>query len=408
VRRPQVRVRVRVPGPIRALIQSGAFYLDTWRRFLRPSSEGIPSGRPTPGFAGHVLLDEMLLTGFRTVHRGDTELAPHAMGEITGAVEMFDDAGWLSTPTSFHLAPPPPDASATTIRRVRSMQHTYERLIFESGYEPHADEPGRERWLSYSGNHQATAWILRHDEPRPWLVSIHGAQMGRPNIDLTILRARWLHQELGLNVALPVLPLHGPRRPGAPKGTSFPGPDVLDNIHGASQSVWDVRRLIAWIRAQDPDAAVGITGVSLGGYVSSLVAGLDPDLACAILGVPVVDLVSLMEHHTPPDLKSRWLGALEPARHISRVVSPLATQPLVPLERRFVYAGLADRIIHPHLQIMRLWEHWSRPEIHWYEGGHTLFFRSNSSARFLQTALTQSGLIEAPEAPGDYPLAAGT
>jgi hypothetical protein len=297
----------------------------------------MPAARPTPLFAGHVLLDELVLTGFRTVHRGDTDLAPHAMGEITGAVEMFDDAGWLSAPSTFHATPPPPtDAS---IRRVRSLQHSYERLSFESGYEPHPDEPGRDRWLSYTGNREAVAWLLRHDEPRPWLVCVHGAQMGRPTIDLTILRARWLHQELGLNVAMPVLPLHGPRRPGAPRGTSFPGPDVLDNIHGASQAVWDVRRLLAWIRTQDPQAPVGITGVSLGGYVSSLVAGLDPDLACAVLGVPIVDLVSLMEHHTPPDLKSRWQGALEPARHISRVVSPLATQPMVPLDRRFVYAS---------------------------------------------------------------------
>lgn len=406
MQRPRVRVRVRVPGPIRALVQSGAFYLDSWRRFLRPSASGdgsdMPAARPTPLFAGHVLLDELILTGFRTVHRGDTDLAPHAVPEINGAVDLFEDAGWLATPSSFHGTPPPP--TDATIRRVRTLQHRYEHLTFESGYEPHPDEPGRDRWLSYTGNRQAAAWILRHDEPRPWLVCVHGAQMGRPTIDLTILRARWLHQELGLNVAMPVLPLHGPRRPGAPKGTSFPGPDVLDNIHGAAQAVWDVRRLLAWIRTQDPTAPVGITGVSLGGYVSSLVAGLDPDLACAVLGVPVVDLVSLMEAHTPPDLKSRWQGALEPARTISRVVSPLATQPLVTHDRRFVYAGLADRIIHPRLQVMRLWEHWSRPEIHWYEGGHTLFFRSNSSARFLHTALIQSGLTDVP---ADYKVAAG-
>jgi hypothetical protein len=394
---------VRVPGPLRALARAGGFYLGTWRRFLHPSDGDIPAARPTPLLAGHVLLDELVLTGFRTVHRGDTDLPPHSMAEITDAAEMFDDAGWLSAPTAFHRAPPPPtDAS---IRRVRSLQHTYERLSFQSGYEPHPDEPGRARWLDYAGNREAAAWILRHDEPRPWLVCVHGAQMGRPNIDLSILRARWLHQELGLNVACPVLPLHGHRRPGAPKGTSFPGPDVLDNIHGAAQAVWDVRRLLAWIRTEDPAAPVGITGVSLGGYVSSLVAGLDPDLACAILGVPVVDLVDLMEHHTPPDLKNRWLGALEPARHISQVVSPLSTQPLIPVQRRFLYAGLADRIIHPYHQVMRLWEHWSRPEIHWYEGGHTLFFRSNSSARFLQAALIQSGLTEGPE---DYTLAAVT
>lgn len=394
--------RPRVPGAITALSRAGGFYVGAWRRFLRPSGGDIPAARPTPMLAGHVLLDELVLTGFRAVHRGETGLPPHSFAEISGATEIFDDAGWLGTPGSFHVAPPPP--TGVSIRRVRGLRYTYERLSFESGYEPHPAEPGRARWLDYAANREAAAWILRHDEPRPWLVSVHGAQMGRPNIDLTLLRAHWLHHELGLNVAFPVLPLHGPRRPGAPRGTTFPGADVLDNIHGAAQAVWDTRRILSWIRAEDPGARVGITGVSLGGYVSSLVAGLEPDLACAILGVPVVDLIDLMDHHAPTTQADGWRGALEPARHISQVVSPLATQPLVPVARRFVYAGLADRIIHPQHQIMRLWEHWSRPEIHWYEGGHTLFFRSNTSARFLHAALVRSELTVVPE---NYVLAVG-
>ena len=109
--------------------------------------------------------------------------------------------------------------------------------------------------------------------------------MGTPNIDLSLFHAQWLHEELGLNVLLPVQPLHGRRRRGSPKGTTYPAGDLLDNVHGAAQAVWDVRRALSWIRSQDPDARIGLTGVSLGGYVGALVASLDPDLACAILGV---------------------------------------------------------------------------------------------------------------------------
>ena len=122
--------------------------------------------------------------------------------------------------------------------------------------------------------------------------------MGRPNLDLSLFRARWLHEDLGLNVALPVLPLHGPRAEGLPPHAGFHNEDVLDNIHGIAQSVWDVRRLVRWARQQD-GAPVGITGISLGGFVSALVAGLEPDLACVILGVPAVDLTDLIEHHSP-------------------------------------------------------------------------------------------------------------
>ena len=70
---------------------------------------------------------------------------------------------------------------------------------------------------------------------------------------------------------------------GLPKGAVFPGENVMDDVHATAQSVWDVRRVIAWIRAQQPGAPIGLNSISLGGYVASLVASLDDDLTCAIL-----------------------------------------------------------------------------------------------------------------------------
>ncbi len=54
------------------------------------------------------------------------------------------------------------------------------------------------------------------------LVCIHGTEMGRVNLDLTLFRAWHLHEAFGLNVILPVLPMHGPRARGLPKGAVFP------------------------------------------------------------------------------------------------------------------------------------------------------------------------------------------
>ena len=85
-------------------------------------------------------------------------------------------------------------------------------------------------------------------------------------------RHEHLHEDLGLNVVLPVLPMHGPRARGLPKGAVFPGEDVMDNVHATAQAVWDVRRLLSWIRTQEPAAPIGLNSVSLGGYVASLVA----------------------------------------------------------------------------------------------------------------------------------------
>ncbi len=173
---------------------------------------------------------------------------------------------------------------------------------------------------------------------------------------------------------------------------------MLDNIHAAAQGVWDVRRLLSWIRSEDAQAPIGLASISLGGLVAGMVASLEDGLTCAILGVPVADLVDLVERHSglgPRDPRRRTLTS---AKRLGRVVSPLALTPRVPLEGRFIYAGLADRLVHPRDQVARLWEHWGRPEISWYEGGHTGFFRSQSVQRFSQDALVQAGLVD-PSAP---------
>jgi hypothetical protein len=382
-----------IPAPIAPLSRTGGYYAKAWWRFVRPSRAGIPKVRPTASLAGHALLDEVLLSGFRAINRDAASLAPRVTEEVNAAAEVFGAHGWLDAPETYHLSPPPLEQDDVRVRRVRGVRQVFEVVSFESGYQPHAAEPGRDRWIAYEGNAVVRAWMLRHDAPRPWLICVHGARMGTPNIDLSLFHAEWLHRELGLNVLLPVQPLHGRRRRGAPKGTTYPAGDLLDNVHGAAQAVWDVRRALTWIRSQDPGARVGLTGVSLGGYVGSMVASLEPDLACAILGVPVVDLIDLMEDHAPADAGADLRPLLEPARRVSRVVSPLAMRPAIPHERRYLYAGLADRVVHPTRQVMRLYEHWGRPEVLWYRGGHVLFFRAGVQP-FVRDALARSGLLD--------------
>ena len=266
-------------------------------------------------------------------------------------------------------------------------------MSFDSGYTPHPGEPGAQRWRSYPGSRREYAMVLRHSEPRPWLVCVHGTEMGRAGMDLTLFRAWHLHSDLGLNVVLPVLPMHGPRAKGLPRGAVFPGEDVMDDVHGTAQAVWDVRRILAWIRSQQPDARIGITGISLGGYIAALVASLDDDLTCAILGVPPSNLVDLLGRHSglPADDPRRiTIGLAQP---IGQMISPLSLQPRVQPQGRFIYAGVADRIVHPRQQVMGLWEHWGRPEVGWYHGGHTGFFEAKPVQRYIDAALVASGLV---------------
>lgn len=385
-------------GPLQNVVtpftRTGGFYARSWGDYLDRQADELPVARPTIALATEAFRDEIVLLGFRLFRpvSEDPSAFARVEREVTAALEMYEQAGWLDNPEGFFAAPPP--LTDVTVRTAKTRGRTHERIYFDSGYQPHAGEPGRERWLDYTANNREYALLLRHDEPRPWLVCVHGAVMGRPALDLTLFRAWQLHEDLGLNVVLPVLPMHGPRARGLPKGAAFPGEDILDDVHAAAQAVWDIRRLLSWIRSQEPDSAIGMNSISLGGYITSLVASLEDGLTCAILGVPVADLIDLLGRHAGLSHNDPRRDVVKLAKPLSRMISPLALTPRVPIEGRFIYAGIADQLVHPRDQVKRLWEHWGRPEIVWYKGGHTGFFRSRPVQRFVQAALVQSGLID--------------
>jgi hypothetical protein len=342
------------------------------RRAARYAPHEVPPPGATPWLAAHVLTDEIFLAAFKLIRKPPTaEAFRQIEREVDEAVEMFGERGWLDDPASY-IGEPPPLVETATCRSV-DWPLRMEGFTFPSGWEPHAGEPGRERWLSYEANRTARAYVLRHGDsrPRPWLVCLHGTAMGRPEIDPWVLKVKHLYEDLGLNVVLPILPLHGAR--GGPRSwdVQFPTIDVLDNVHGLAQAAWDVRRVLSWVRAQEP-SGIALTGLSLGGYVAALVTGLDEPLDCVIAGMPAVDFPRVLRRHTPREIRVlddfRLLGGKADLLH--RAVSPLLPEPATARERRFIYAGTADRLVDPVEQIVALWEHWERPAIKWVHAGH--------------------------------------
>jgi hypothetical protein len=235
---------------------------------------------------------------------------------------------------------------------------------------------------------------MRHPGPdRPWLVCVPGYRMGHPAVDFAGFRARWLYRELGLNVAIPVMPLHGPRRIGRRGGDGYLSGDFLDTIHAQSQAIWDIRRLIAWLR-EEGAPRVGVQGVSLGGYTTALLASLEEDLDCAIAGIPAVDFLRLARSHAPAILLrvARAMGIrFDRIELLLRVISPLAHTPRVPRTRRYLYAGVADRLAPPD-HALDLWNHWDRPRFEWYHGSHVSFLWERGVRDLLEEALTDSGM----------------
>ncbi len=201
--------------------RTGGFYARSWGAYLDREPGELPVARPTIALAAEAFLDEIVLTGFRLLRSApDATKLDRITREVSAALEFYGQQGWLDAPEGFFSAPPP--LTDVTVRTINNMGRTYQRLFFDSGYEPHAGEPGRERWLSYTGNNREYGLMLRHREPRPWLVCVHGAEMGRAALDPTLFRAWHLHSDLGLNVVLPVLPMHGPRARGLAQGCRVP------------------------------------------------------------------------------------------------------------------------------------------------------------------------------------------
>jgi hypothetical protein len=378
---------------VRPLTRAGGYVARSLLKSGEHTPDELPIARPTIALVGQAFRDEIVLMGLKARRPVSNPRAFQRIDrEVAAALEFYGDKGWLENPKGFYAKPSPP--SDVTIRQVKGPKPTFQRIDFQSGYAPHPNEPGRKRWLGYTANNREYALLLRHPEPRPWLVCVHGTEMGRAALDLTAFRAWQLHEEFGLNVVLPVLPMHGPRGRGQPKGAVFPGEDILDDVHATAQAVWDIRRLLTWIRLQEPQSPIGLNSLSLGGYIAGLVASLEKGLTCAILGVPVVDVVEVLARHAGLAGNDPRRHTLELAEPIGRMISPLSLTPLVPMPGRFIYAGVADRLVHPREQVIRLWKHWGRPQIMWYPGGHIGFFRSRPVQLFVRDALVQSGLLD--------------
>lgn len=354
---------------------------------------GAPQVRMTGSLAAHVAMDEAVMAlvqgPSRTPRRSDYLRVAE---ELTVARALFEERGWIDDPVSYHHDPPPLADEDTISTTGWALGQSYRRISWDSGYEPRAEEPGATRWAAFERNRTAAAWVLEHgDGPRPWMVAVHGFGTGAAVADMITFRAQHLHHDLGWNVAAIVLPVHGSRRPSRLGGEDFLGFDMMNCVHALSQSVWDVRRLLSWVRSTDPTSVV-LHGVSLGGYVASLTACFDGDLDAVVAGIPVCDFPALFARQAPRHVRDRAVQhrILEGnAEVVHRVVSPLAMPCRVPHDRRFIFAGLGDRMAVP-TQAQALWEHWDEPTIRWFPGNHVGYLWSAKVAGFVDGVLSDT------------------
>jgi hypothetical protein len=267
----------------------------------------VPAPPLSLGLAAGVAMDEALLAMAMTPNRFPRRADfARVSAELADARRLFSRRGWIARPASYHRTPPPLTAKDVETSRGMgaSAWATSGSPTTASSRRAPASPAASGGWPTNPTVGPRLPLSVTAGEPRPWVVCVHGFCMGYPFMDFMGLHTAKLHRELGLNVALPVLPLHGPRKVTLVSGEPFLSFDMMNTVHGLTQAVWDIRRLVSWIRAQGA-TSIGLYGVSLGAYVVSLLAGIEEGFDAVVAGIPVVDFPSLFHEHSPVHIRAR-------------------------------------------------------------------------------------------------------
>lgn len=235
----------------------------------------------------------------------------------------------------------------------------------------------RGQWNRLRHNNIVRFQHWRHDDgPRPTLCVIHGF-MGSPYLLNGLFFALpWFYRS-GYDVVLYTLPFHGRRaeRLSPFSGFGFFAQGMSGFAEAMAQAVYDFRTILNWLRHSGVPR-IALTGMSLGGYTSALVAVADDRLDAVIPNVPLVTPESAFDQWWPASAMvglGRALGGVSREESYSGFAyhSPLNYPALIPKDRRLIITGLGDRLAPPD-HAVALWEHWDRCALHWFPGNHVL------------------------------------
>ena len=376
-------------GALLAVLLFGASFALAGRLGLRdePTAEGAPVADDDWEMQVKAGIDQAVMGYFSVAAKIPSGEEAARMGDEAQQMRQIIQArGWDRNPAQFHARPAAPER--VNVRRAQRYGHDYERICFDSQYQANDSLPGAGRWALHTPNQRAIAWVLRHPgPPRPWLVCIHGYRMGEPWMDFSLFPPQHLHQRLGLNLLMPVLPLHGPRRVGRKSGDGYLDGDLLELIFAQSQALWDLRRWVQWLRTEQAEAGIGAYGISLGGYNAALLSAYEA-FDFVVAGIPVSDLSAPLWGVLPSQHQQYYASRdLDQATfsEILQPVSPLAVEPKVAPDRRHIFAATGDLILsssHP----LALGRHW-QCAVDWYQGSHLSVRTQSMPLQILRRAM---------------------
>jgi dienelactone hydrolase len=293
--------------------------------------------------------------------------------------EIYAVSGLLAEPEAFYRGPSNP--SRFRLQKLNDLSDGGQRfrLRFDSTYQTF-DADFCDEFGCHTANADVSAHVWRHhDLDRPTVVCLHCWCGGYLRLEERIFAARRLYEE-GFNVVVVTLPFHGERTPTDAifSGQFFPSPDLRRTNEAFGQAVADVRVLTRWLRDEGFSGPIGLMGISLGGYVTSLLASLSDSYDFA---VPIISPASFADilwwHGTGREAQSRFsdIGVnREFLRKVWAVHCPLSYDLKIPKERVLIVAGAGDEVVRL-AQSLTLWRHWGEPELRWFGGSHLGHFR---------------------------------
>jgi len=259
-------------------------------------------------------------------------------------------------------------------------------LRFSSPYVA-IDPALRETYTRHERSHRSVAqyWYHPNKKPRKTLIFLHGFLADAYWFNSAMFSLQWFWKK-GYDIVLMTLPFHGVR---ARQFDPFSGFGLF--AHGLGhfneamlQAVCDVRVLVSWLQARGAPS-VGISGLSLGGYLSALTASVDDRLAFCIPNSCVVSPVDMMMEWAPVS----WAGSallkhngisIRDLRHGMALHCPLSWTPRLPPERLMIIGGAGDRLVAPRY-IDLLHRHWAGSTQQWFPGNHIVHLHQGSYLR---------------------------
>jgi dienelactone hydrolase len=170
----------------------------------------------------------------------------------------------------------------------------------------------------------------------------------------------------GFNAATLEAPFHFQRRPRQLRAWgNFLCPDIMRTVEAVRQAVMESRAMAEWLRQQGCPA-VGMLGISLGGWLAGLAVCHDARFSCAVLLAPVARLDRLVE-------EAAFCRSLRLAAKGERIVAGRLNltegRPAMPKENILLIESIHDLFV-PRDTMEELWRAWDQPEMWRLRHGH--------------------------------------